>query len=799
MGPRYQYNLLKAYAARGQARSDQLDRSREKPAVGQSLQLNARLAKSKTITKVVSPPREPNKSEGELLGSNKDLCKPCQRLFDGLMDQAQSISKSESGDYYLHWDFRYLEKSAACGCPLCLLIHRSLGNKRTALKFGEAVPGRYDVGTFAGSDETYALRFYYYIILRRDDDVVPVSVGPVTLTLQSASTIQPLMEGAVGSPNTGSPGSLESIKSWLDTCNKSHAYCKKLKNKNKSTLLPTRLIDVGTISGLGCVRLVESRIVPSGAQYLTLSHCWGSSGLPSQLKLTAQFLPFFEEQIPMELLPKTFLDAIEVTKCLGIRYLWIDSLCIIQDREEDWKREAATMWQVYTNSYLNISATASMNSSQGLFRDRSELTLKPWVVKVQEGHPLFASGEYCCFDEADWECHVDNGHVNSRAWVCQEYLLSPRIINFSEDQLFWECHELKASEQFPGGIPPRCDTSTQRNFLHSIEEHQEPKEYLKVWGSIVERYTAGSLSRPSDKLIAVSALAMQISKMRSNADIYLAGLWRSDLVDQLLWTSSSTAVRSQRYRAPSWSWACMDGYVGSHFNWPKAGPEGGQLRSSNIATVLEATVEHSSNPYSSAKGGVLRLSAPLLKVNLIADKEHRVQSSVFNEEDQSLMTIGVDAEAGVLSVNESAHEKRKQLLGEREYYVPFPHTHKARSRLDEDYDVESAREVFFLPLQSFHETGALLGEFEIASIDGLIVEPTKAQKGQFRRLGTCCLDEYAAGEFFCALGNQDPGELEYEAISPEKLPLSAFVPRYWNGNDLDFIPKEYECYIVSLV
>jgi hypothetical protein len=389
--------------------------------------------------------------------------------------------------------------------------------------------------------------------------------------------------------------------------------------------------------------------------------------------------------------------------------------------------------------------------------------------------------------------------VNSRAWVCQERLLSPRIIHFGEGQLFWECNELKASEGFPGGIPTRYETSTQRDLLYSITTQQEQNEYLKVWDSIVRRYTAGSLSYPSDKLIAVSALAKQISMTLPATEEYMAGLWKSNLIDQLLWVPAPTAARSRHYRAPSWSWACMDGPISANFNWPRYGSQGGKMHSLKLATILEATVEHGANPYDSVKSGILRLSAPLLRVKLTADQKYKTERTIFREETRSSMEIGINIKGGAISVNESAQEKREQQLGEREYYVPFPDTHKARAWLDEDYDVSTARNFFFLPLSSFYEADGFIGEIEISTIEGLIVEPTKAQKGQFRRVGTCQLDGYASGEFFCALGNQERDELEYEAIAEEMLPLDAFVPERFSGKLVDFFPKEYECYVVSVI
>lgn len=111
------------------------------------------------------------------------------------------------------------------------------------------------------------------------------------------------------------------------------------------------------------------------------------------------------KEIPLQDLPKTFADACSVARSVGAQYIWIDSLCIIQDSKDDWRRSAAMMWEIYTNSYLNISATASYDSTQGLFRKRNPETLSHCAVTIPEGHPQIGSGEYICYDDSEWLHH----------------------------------------------------------------------------------------------------------------------------------------------------------------------------------------------------------------------------------------------------------------------------------------------------------------------------------------------------------------------------------------------------------
>src|SRR4051812_38751569 len=116
-----------------------------------------------------------------------------------------------------------------------------------------------------------------------------------------------------------------------------------------------------------------------------------------------------------------------------------------------------------------------------------------------------SKGDYCCYQDVEWQRYIEYAPVNTRAWVFQERLLSPRVVHFAKDQIFWECHELRASEGFPGGLPPRYRIDSSRPIFSSVEE-QKTTDFLRLWDYIVRRYTTGDLTQRGDKLIAVSAL-----------------------------------------------------------------------------------------------------------------------------------------------------------------------------------------------------------------------------------------------------------------------------------------------------
>ena len=176
-----------------------------------------------------------------------------------------------------------------------------------------------------------------------------------------------------------------------------------------------------------------------GLSYLALSHCWGASKF---LTLTKANYESFCEGIDIALLSKTFQHAISVCRRLGFRYIWIDSLCIVQDSPKDWLRQSVTMQDVYRYAELTIAASSAWDSSEGLFVDQHPLPLSPCLVgtSVQDGKGP-ARGLYAMprLNQArySWERDVKYSRLNNRAWVLQEQIMSPNVVYFGETQLYW--------------------------------------------------------------------------------------------------------------------------------------------------------------------------------------------------------------------------------------------------------------------------------------------------------------------------------------------------------------------------
>jgi len=151
------------------------------------------------------------------------------------------------------------------------------------------------------------------------------------------------------------------------------------------------------------------------------------------------------QRISVEDLPHTFRDAIRVTRELDKRYLWIDSLCIIQGEGGDWETESKKMEAVFKGTYCTIAATSAEDSNKGFLNRRLEEEDSQYVMV-----PNSSQGKiYVCTLIDDFPGDVEEGFLNKRAWVLQEQALSRRTIHFTKRQTYWECG---------GGV--RCETFT---------------------------------------------------------------------------------------------------------------------------------------------------------------------------------------------------------------------------------------------------------------------------------------------------------------------------------------------------
>ena len=296
------------------------------------------------------------------------------------------------------------------------------------------------------------------------------------------------------------------------------------------------------------------------------------------------------DRIPLVGLSKTFLDAIEIAWNLGFSWLWIDSLCIIQDDEEDWRREASLMATVYGQSGLNIAATAAPDGQTGCLFPRDSVWTQTRQIKVE------VDGETRTYDYADFRLllnSVFNTPLNSRAWVLQERLLAPRTLHFGHTEIVWECRTKYACGAFPEGVP--------KSF--SLETFAISKTQLSIdWHAIVWLYSGCLLTHESDKLVALAGVARKVYE--KSRDEYFSGLWKRSLPKDLCWVKFSkyNPKPQLKPRIPSWSWAAVRGQVSLPEPWET--PLHSYMRVVDVCVTLAG-----SDPFGDVDRGILTLSS----------------------------------------------------------------------------------------------------------------------------------------------------------------------------------------------
>ncbi|KAK4032264.1 heterokaryon incompatibility protein-domain-containing protein [Parachaetomium inaequale] len=323
-----------------------------------------------------------------------------------------------------------------------------------------------------------------------------------------------------------------------------------------ATALPTRILDLGAIAS-SQIALRETE--DETGRYLCLSYCWGTAEF---LKTTRDNLERHKQGIKAEDLPQTLQDAIHIARFFGVRYVWIDALCIIQHDEDNanWERESGRMVDVYRNSYLTVAATWADSAHGSCFKASEQDVVDLGSVTMRRIHhfPQTATPKL--------SIHFP---LLSRAWGYQERILSPRVVHFGRQEILRECHQRSTCEC--GSMTYGEGESAKKTFHETISEfrsenyHRSPQH---TWRQMVVQYSPLQLTYATDKLPAFSGLADEMQ--HNNKQDYLAGLWRDTLILDMCWyrnryyRENTTQTPYVFQRAPSWSWASVDGPVRYH-------------------------------------------------------------------------------------------------------------------------------------------------------------------------------------------------------------------------------------------
>jgi hypothetical protein len=303
------------------------------------------------------------------------------------------------------------------------------------------------------------------------------------------------------------------------------------------------------------------------AQYATLSYCWGSGVQP--LTTTASNLRDHLLALPFSL-PKTISDAVEVCRKVGIRYLGVDALCIIQDDDSDKLDQIAKMGSIYKNSTITIVAASAEKVTDGFLSD-----WKP--LKPSAQLPIFVDNSTFGTIYLRMQ-HIENIYsseepIFQKAWPFQEILLSPRVLVFDSCQISPKClehgfqpvFETYLNFQFDCPNLPLSVFDSVNKYL-ALREIEERENYLRfnqayIWERIVHEYSERELTFFDDRRPALAGIATELSKSWNG--VYLAGFWEETIIQQLGWyRNMSNFTRpprkhTKRIGSPSWSWVTV--------------------------------------------------------------------------------------------------------------------------------------------------------------------------------------------------------------------------------------------------
>ncbi|KAL0929835.1 tol-like protein [Colletotrichum truncatum] len=357
-------------------------------------------------------------------------------------------------------------------------------------------------------------------------------------------------------------------REWLEECDSSpsHINCRPADNPR----LPARLLDVqGDVPYLRDSEDIDD-------VYLALSHPWGDPRTNNHFCTYTHNIESHKKGINFNKLPATFRDAITVTRQLGFRYLWIDSLCIIQGPNGDFAEQSKSMGDVFSSAHCVIAASRATGQEDGFLGERAERSYISINRKGEHGSDTY----HVCEQIDDFQGHVIDGSLNKRGWVLQERALARRTLYFTESQTYWECG---------GGI--RCETFTklENNIAAFLGDPRFPEvamrssrgERIYLYQIFYKQYSRLQFTRIEDRPFGIAGLEKRLIQGFGTNGGYGVFDDNSGLLHRsLLWYRGQEEplerIRFSPERnesIPSWSWMAYKGGIdyldltGNGFDW----------------------------------------------------------------------------------------------------------------------------------------------------------------------------------------------------------------------------------------
>jgi hypothetical protein len=333
-------------------------------------------------------------------------------------------------------------------------------------------------------------------------------------------------------------------REWLDICLTEHPKCR----LQRSSTLPTRLIDVSRAAEDHVIRFIISKNITTPADYAALSYCWGKKPV---LKLLTGNINRFQSGVRIRELPKTIQDAIYLTQRLGINWLWVDSICIVQDSDADFARENANMSDVYRNALVTIAGLSADCSSMGLHSLRDPLMYSSYpIAQTGDGRALLVRPP---LGKPNPNLVSTFWPLYRRGWVLQERILAPRTLKLGPCMM-WECRESKISE-FPL-LPLDGDENELSSDFWSVVTEDPPNltEFRYFWANLQPNYHGTDFTNTKDRLVALQGLITAVEQATGWKNHH--GLWMPLMGRELLFKPDTSHGKTGLL--PTWSWVAWN-------------------------------------------------------------------------------------------------------------------------------------------------------------------------------------------------------------------------------------------------
>lgn len=706
-----------------------------------------------------------------------NLCQPCTRAFAGNAPKLEEKVRYDDM-YYIHRDYRSFEGSWKYDkCRLCSDLWHSLGSgiaHPVEQLWSTGLIVAFKVTYFLGSDMKPNWIFWMISFYVREVNTSPTVLKNKYVQRLTQEPERILLAGrwyqriydriyvlsksvagqdtrsldGIGKASSSQP-SRELVNSWVRSCVENHRECKPWRNINLDVACPARILDVGE-QKTPKIYLRNLDQDTFDEDYITLSYCKGKSK-PLQLdKSTKEQL---QAGIDPKTLPKTFRNAVAVTRQLGARYLWISSLCIFQDDEIDRRLEGMKTGDINGNSLLNIVASGAEDCDGGLFFERDPSLVKPlqvnmtWPVYQQHAVPVPRT-LYDCGVMGEWKEVVDSSEIQNRTWPLQEQFSSRRQIYCCKEQLFWECRRGRGNESYPNSLATAPEAGPIKAAREAVDrlaeegswtmmnvgkmEFQPPPDEKRIaeaysqWTKLIEKITAcevtlqdflthahDPITRDEDILLSFSGIAKRFEILLG--DRYSAGLLvGKDFHNNILWFTKQlwpwTITQPSKkldtlWKAPSWSWASVLGKI----EWERPSLQSDVLKSTfmefvDVIANLPASRKEKGIPGKPGKPG---LHVKARKIPLGIDRHRPLGSNLVDPGGMKAPLVWAGGDGCVVfgygQLDDASHLPQPTTTavdGVQDAYVGFPVQYRLEKIAQDPYGQEKELKVMGLLVKS---------------------------------------------------------------------------------------------------